>query len=218
MRFVLLVMVLVAACEAPLERPRQPNDPNAVNGCTSAPITLGGTRYTCTSYVTLDQVTEPSSIGAFAYRLAYVARGKGYSAKEIMFTMPGVEDTLLVEYADGRGAQAFDVLAMQPLGDSVRTIQCHMAWFHNPRTRARREDTCKQMITALLARPAPPLRVSSPACKEAAAHVATLPGRPEAPEDLERALFDFQAGCTPGIAACGLAAKTFVEATLCREN
>jgi hypothetical protein len=216
MRFVLLVMVLTSACEAPLKRPQPPNDPNAVNGCRSAPITLGGTRYTCTSYETLDQVAEPTSIARLARRLASVARGKGYQANEVMFTMPGVEDTLLVEYADGRGAQSFDILAMQPAGDNVRTIQCHMTWFDNPRTRASREDTCKQMITALLERPAPPPRVSSPACKEAAAHVGTLPGRPEAPEDLHRALFDFQAGCTPEIAACGLAAKSFVEATLCR--
>jgi hypothetical protein len=216
MRFVLLVLVLISACEAPLKRPQQPSDPNAVNGCRSAPITLGGTRYTCTSYETIDQVAEPTSIAALASRLAIVARGKGFDATSVMFTMPGVEDTLLVEYADGRGAHSFDVLAMQPVGDNVRTIQCHMTWFDNAKTRASREDTCKQMITALLQRPAPPPRVSSPACREAAAHVATLPGRPEGPEDLQRALFDFQAGCTPQIAACGLAAKTFVEATLCR--
>lgn len=150
MRFALLVAVL-AACEAPPKRPVSPTDPNAVNGCTPSPITLGGTRYTCTSYETLDQVAEPTSIATLASRLAAVARDKGFEAKSVMFTMPGVEDTLLVEYADGRGAQAFHILAMQPIEGAVRTIQCHMAWFDNPRTRARREDTCTQMITSLLA-------------------------------------------------------------------
>ena len=216
----LILLSLVACAEPPRRPPQQPADPNSVNGCRSSPTALHGVRYTCSTYEVLDNTMEEgTSLRQIEDHLVTSARARGFEATTRAFDVPGAEDALLIEYRQ-RDGYAFDVLAANPVDTKLRVIQCQMSWFDNARSLATRQETCKSTLNALFARPAPSGANLSPECTRATNKLSKLPGRVEpkdGSEELRGVMVEFAARCTDKIAACALAAKTYVEATLCRD-
>jgi len=209
------LLVLLVACAEPRRPPTQPPaDPDSVNGCRPRPGTLGSVYYTCTSYALVDSVGE-GTLRSIEAELVTAAHGKGFTSTSRAVAVDGVGITLLIQYREPRGGHAFDMLATATLPEGTRLVQCHMRWFDNASSQPTREQTCEDAIRTLLARPAPARVEVSAECRTAAARLPTLPGRPDDAEDLRRVMRSFAESCTDKVAACALAARSYVEATLC---
>ena len=219
MRFA-IVLVLLAACEKPLRPPPQtPSDPKSVSGCRSSPTELGGVRHRCASYEVIDNLLEASSIRSISVHLLKVAEHKQMSARTRPQDVQGADDAVTIVYAKD-GQHAIDMLASRAVDAKQRIFQCHVSWFENAKTLEKRVENCAETIALLLQRPPPPGREISAECIEAANRLAKLPGRTEPPdhsEALNIEVRELAARCTPTIAACVRAAKTYVEAALCRD-
>jgi len=126
----------------------------------------------------------------------------------------------------------YEVYDSAMAGTSIRWVENHLVTAArakgfetttrviDARTMATREETCKSTLDILLARPAPAGSNVSAECTRATNMLPKLPGRVEpadASEELRGVMVEFAARCTDKIAACALAAKTYVEATLCRD-
>lgn len=215
-----ILLVLVVGCERPLRPPPQtPSDPSSVNGCRSSPTKLGGMRHTCPSYEVVDNLMDAASIRSISVHLLKVAHDKQMSARTRAQDVQGADDALTIVYAK-EGQHAIDLLASRSIDAKQRIFQCHVTWFANAKTLDRRIESCAETIALLMQRPPPPGREISAECVEATNRVAKLPGRTEPADNSEALnieLREFAARCTPTVAACARAARTYVEATLCRD-
>jgi hypothetical protein len=211
----LVIALLAVACTEATPPPASPGR-NGIADCPMLPTKLGGNHYSCTSFEVIDNIDdEPMTLVSGANDLAGAARALGVQWAISVIRVPGAQEAVLVEYRD-TPKMALDVLATTAVGAKTRVVQCHVPWF-DAAARSRAE-TCKSMIGAVLQRPAPPGREITADCKLAVEHVMMLPGH-ESPysNELRREMRELEARCTDKIASCAFAAKTYVEATLCRD-
>ena len=211
---VLIVAVLLAACETPPQRPVQkPADPDAVNGCTPKPGTLGAMHYYCASYELIDSIGSGTTRSVEA-DIITGAKRQGYTSSSRAVDVDGVGEALLIEHEEPRGGRVLDMLATVP-ADS-RLVQCHMEWLENAGSKARRQKTCEDAIRTLLARPAPARVEVSAVCHDATRRPTDTTRSSRRPRRHAQCDALVRRGLHGQIAACALSAKSYVETTLCR--
>ncbi len=215
-----LILLALVACETPPSPPPQhPADPNAVMGCRSKKMPLGEVKYTCPTIEVIDTTQVPTSLAEIIGTRADHAQKQRLAYSVLRVDVPGTEQANLIVYTDKHG-YAFDLFAIHALDEAHRLFQCHVEWFDDAKLLDTRQSACTRMIGALLDRPAPGGATVTVDCERAMAKLPTLPGRvdpPDGSEELRQEILAFGAHCTNAVAACALAAKSYVEATLCRD-
>ena len=215
MRLLLLAVALVA-CEPPPPKPvQQPRDPDGVENCRSSPTQFGGVRYDCGSYEVFDSIGDPISIHSLERHLEKLASAKSIESTSRSTDVDGAVDAVAIDYRQA-GKFALDLVATRPVEAKLRVLQCHVPWFEDARSIQTRSASCAHTIALVLQKPPPAGREISETCNQAVTQIQTLPGHPDAIDEMRADLRDFLARCTDQVAACGLGARSYVEATLCR--
>lgn len=229
------MLFVVVACEPPRRPPpivpMAPGEP-----CPSATDALGRVRYTCSSHVVLDSVGEPLALDALGARLVAEASAADPKLQAAMrpIELEGAAEALVIDYArpdehESTGnairvttfSRGSDVLATTPVDGGARLLQCtardEVAVWEKSGAAAR-EVACLHTMKRVLRLPPPKGSPQTADCERALRRMGTLPGRPDSLADAEAVrdeLRRFATRCTDEVAACSLAATTYVEATLC---
>jgi len=209
-----ILVTLCACADPPRPPPQRPADPGGIAGCHLA-TSLDSNTYHCNWYVVLDGTATGGSIhDVEAIRVAY-KRSHGLEPTIHTRTLKGAYEASLIEYIQDN-LHSFDFVATTPVETKLRFVICHVTWFADASLQEAREATCARTIGLLLQRPAPVVQEGAVECAKARQHLDTLPGHPDSEPELADESERFAERCTPRIAACAVAAKSFVEAKACR--
>lgn len=221
------LVVSLLACAEPRRAPSiVPMAPNAI--CPSSTDAIGRVRYTCSSHEVFDSLIEPTPVRALGSQLVTEARANQLEPTMRTIEVEGADEAIVIEYTrpperTDRGVRVFGrtlhLLATAPADPKRRLLQCEVPPVDGEEALASLERACIQTVQRLLQQPAPKDHGLGAECERAMNRLPTLPGRPESAaetDDVRAEMRDFAKRCNDQIAACALAATTYVEATLCR--
>jgi len=206
----------------------KPNEP-----CPSSTNATGGVRYACSSHEVVDSIVSFEvplrTIGEQFVAEAH-AEDRNVEATTRPIQIEGAAEAIVIEYSRPRElsstggrievrefGRAFDLLATAPADDKVRLLQCEAPAVSDKRAVDARLAACKETIKRVLRLPAPRSTLTAD-CERALERMPTLPGRPDSLVDaaaVRAELRRFAVRCTDKVAACSLAASSYVEATVC---
>lgn len=206
----------------------RPNEP-----CPSSTDVTGRVRYACSSHDVIDSIVSfGGTLGAIGEQFVAEAHAEDrmVQATTRPIRIEGAAEAIVIEYSRPREvspnggrlevrepARAFDLLATVRADDRVRLLQCEAPVVSDKRAVNARLAACTETIKRVLRLPAPRSTLTAD-CQRALVRMSTLPGRPDALVDqaaVRDELRRFAVRCTDKVAACALAATSYVEATVC---